>query len=115
MSKKKGHSELGGIMYSTNPDFEFNHEEELPAKIPNGQQILKVMLDKKNRSGKAVTLVTGFRGSGADLELLSKMLKVKCGVGGGVKYGEIFIQGDFREKVLSLLIKEGYNAKKAGG
>ena len=85
-----------GIMYSTNPDF------------PKEKQLLRIALDKRNRGGKAVTLVTGFRGTTGDLEALGKFLKVKCGVGGSAKDGEIIVQGDLRPKVLEILQKEGY-------
>jgi translation initiation factor 1 (eIF-1/SUI1) len=69
---------------------------------------LRIQLDKRNRNGKAVTLITGFAGSDDDLQALAKLLKVKCGVGGSAKYGEIIIQGDHRQKVLDILQKEGY-------
>lgn len=113
--KKNSLSDLGGIMYSTNPEFEYEQETDDTVTAPNQQQDLRVMLDKKNRGGKAVTLITGFKGKTDDLEILGKMLKNKCGVGGSVKDGEILIQGDVREKVMLILQKEGYKAKKAGG
>lgn len=96
-------------MYSTNPDFQYDkEEEEVENTLPKEKQQLRISLDKRNRGGKAVTLVTGFRGTTADLESLGKFLKVKCGVGGSAKEGEIIVQGDVRPKVLELLQKEGY-------
>ena len=113
---KKSLSDLGGIMYSTDPSFNYETENEAPQDvIANNQQDLRVMLDRKNRGGKAVTLVTGFQGSAEELEKLSKMLKTKCGVGGSAKDGEVMVQGDFRDKVVLMLQKEGYKVKKSGG
>ncbi|MHA7111869.1 translation initiation factor [Sunxiuqinia elliptica] len=105
-----------GVVFSTNPDFEYeNEQEETQETLPPQQQKLRVSLDKRNRKGKAVTLITGFVGSEDDLKSLGKMLKTKCGVGGSAKEGEILIQGDFREQVMKLLQQEGYKPKRSGG
>jgi translation initiation factor 1 len=108
---------LGQMVYSTNPEFKLpNPEKEtVQETVPSRQQDLRVSLDKKQRGGKKVTLVTGFIGSKEDLEALGKMLKSKCGVGGTAKDGEIVIQGDFVEKVIAILISSGYKAKRKGG
>jgi len=104
------------IVYSTNPDYQFEYDEDSSeATLPPRQQKLKVMLDKKQRKGKAVTLVDGFIGNTDDLKELGKMLKSKCGVGGSVKDGEILIQGDHRDKVMELLKSDGYQVKRVGG
>ena len=105
-----------GVVYSTNSGFKYEKEDQgEPDTLPANQQKLIIQLDKKNRKGKVVTLITGFTGSTEDLEALGKLLKTKCGVGGTARDGEILIQGDFREKIVQLLINEGYKVKRAGG
>lgn len=113
--KKKIINDFGGIMYSTDPSFAYEEFVVEDAPINNAQQDLRVTLDRKNRGGKAVTLITGYRGSDENLQILAKFLKSKCGVGGAAKDGEILIQGDFRDKVILMLQKEGYKVKKSGG
>lgn len=97
------------VVFSTNPDFEYSHEDEIEDEtLEPAKQMLRIELDKRNRKGKSVTLITGFVGTNEDLQILEKLLKVKCGVGGSSRDGEILLQGDFRKKVLELLQKEGY-------
>ena len=102
-----------GVMYSTDPNFQYDtREEEEEETLPKEKQQLRISLDKRNRGGKKVTLVTGFVGKTVDLEALGKFLKVKCGVGGSAKEGEIIVQGDFRSKILEILQKEGYTKSR---
>lgn len=101
-----------GVVYSTSDEFTYDYDAEGEAETltPTDQKLV-VSLDKKQRGGKQVTLVTGFVGTESDLKALGKMLKTKCGVGGSAKQGEIIIQGDFRERVKELLLQEGYRVR----
>ena len=102
-----------GVVYSTSPDFQYETEPEEEAEtLPPAKQRLIVSIDRRNRGGKQVTLVTGFVGKADDLKELGKALKTRCGVGGTAKDGEITIQGDLRDKVVALLKEMGYNAKR---
>ena len=102
-----------GVVYSTNPDFQYTEAEEEQVKTltPSSQRLI-VSLDRRARAGKQVTLVKGFVGSEEDLAALGKSLKVKCGVGGTAKDGEITLQGDLRDKVVALLQSMSYKAKR---
>ncbi len=112
MSKRKLQVS-GGLVYSTNPDLNLtvNHIPETDT-LSAGEQRLKVRLDTRHRAGKAVTLITGFRGKQADLQELGRQLKSFCGTGGTVKDGEIIVQGENRQKILSWLVKNGYTASQ---
>lgn len=102
-----------GMVYSTNPDFAYETEEEQEEEtLPKERQRLRVAIEKKNRGGKTVTVVKGFVGTETDLKDLGKLLKTKCGVGGAVKEGEILIQGEWRDRLVSLLRQEGYSDTK---
>jgi translation initiation factor 1 len=106
-----------GVIFSTNPDFNYGSEEEDGSQedIPNNQQQLRVWLEVNNRGGKKVTVIKGFKGNDTDLTGIAKELKASLGTGGSAKNGEIIIQGDFRDRVIALLTKKGFKAKKAGG
>lgn len=112
MSKKKNENRRG-LVYSTNPDAAiFNEEEQQVETLPKGKQKLHVLLETKHRAGKIVTIIIGFEGSDEDLEALGKQLKTKCGAGGTVKDGEIIIQGNYKDKVVTWLKDWGYGAVK---
>ena len=110
---KKGKNRKG-VMYSTNQDFEYEYENDEMETLPNNEQNLKVCIDK-HRAGKIAVIIKEFIGTTEDLKSLGKLLKSQCGVGGSVKNGEILIQGNIRDKVMSILEKEGYNYKRVGG
>ena len=110
---KKGKNRKG-VMYSTNPDFKYEYENDELETLSNNKQNLEVCIDK-HRSGKVAIIIKEFVGTIEDLKSLGKLLKSKCGVGGSVKNGEIIIQGNIRDKVMEILGKEGYNYKRVGG
>jgi translation initiation factor 1 len=113
MAKKNDWKKRDGVVYSTDSSFEFSYDQESESEtLAPSQQNLRVVLDKSGRAGKQVTIVNGFVGASSDLESLGKLLKSKCGVGGSVKDREIIIQGDQRDKIVSILSKEGYRAKR---
>jgi len=115
MTKKIGSlSDLGGFVFSTNDDFNPN-EESTPQSLGNDKQYLEAHFSNKGRGGKTVTIIKGFQGTEQDLKKLGKQLKSNCGVGGSVKGNEIIIQGNFRDKIITILTKDGYNVKRVGG
>jgi translation initiation factor 1 len=109
---KKSSSGKGGLVFSTNPDFNIEKEEQEFITLPPEEQMLKVSLQTKHRAGKTVTLILGFQGKYEDAEILGKLLRNACGTGGSVKEDEIIVQGDHREKVLQFLLKKGYKKTK---
>lgn len=102
-----------GVVFSTNPDFQYETStEEVVQTLPPEKQRLVVRIDRRARAGKQVTAIEGFVGGSEDLSVLARAIKVKIGVGGSAKDGVIFIQGDFRDRVVEYLIKAGYNARR---
>jgi len=113
---KKNKKEWVNIVYSTNEDYNFANENDFEEETlaPN-EQMLRVLIDKKQRKGKVATIIQGFVGTNDDLKELAKSLKSSCGVGGSAKDGEIIIQGEFRDKIMALLQDKGYKTKRVGG
>jgi len=118
MAKKKklGLDDLGGFVFSTNNNFDpDDYQDEETTNLELQNQYLEAHFSNKGRGGKTVTIVKGFEGPEENLKELAKLLKKKCGVGGAVKDYEIIIQGNYRDKVMEILKKEGYNVKRVGG
>ena len=118
MSKKKFNdlSDLGGFVFSTNEEEDFSQYSQEQRETPEPKdQLLEAHFSNKGRGGKTVTIVKGFLGKEEDLKALAKMLKTRCSVGGSIKDGEIIIQGNYRDKIMDLLRKEGYQVKRIGG
>lgn len=112
--KKKKKIATNGMVYSTDPDFDYDNDEDSQESLAAEDQYLVVKKDKKQRRGKIVTLVLDYEGPEDDLKNLAKELKSLCGTGGSAKDGEIIIQGDFLEKIYQHLTRSGYNVKKIG-
>ena len=113
MNKKEKNRK--GVLYSTDPDFEYEYENDESETLDNHKQNLEVWIDKKHRAGKTCVLIKGFIGKEDDLKSLAKILKSKCGVGGSVKNREILIQGNVRDKIIEILNSMKYNTKRIGG
>ena len=116
MAKNNQWKNLNGLVFSTDSDFKMEENQEETEAVDQSEQRLRVCLDRKQRRGKSVTLITGFDGTDDEIKALGKALKSYCGVGGTAKNGEILIQGDQRDKVVKYLLNKGYSqTKKSGG
>lgn len=116
VKKKLGLEDLGGFVFSTDDNFEYNRSsEDERTNLDPSEQLLEAHYSAKGRAGKKVTVITGFVGSDEELSSLGKELKKKCGVGGSVKDGEIIIQGNHRDMIMAYLKEKGYNVKRVGG
>lgn len=112
MKKNNDWKDRLNVVYSTNPDFVYETDEEQVDTLPKQQQKLRVQMEKKGRGGKTATVISGFVGSDDDLNALARLLKTKCGVGGSAKDGDIIIQGDLKQKIIDLLKADGYSQTK---
>lgn len=115
-SKEKKRKGRTGIVYSTDPEFQYSYNDS-PEEVtlPPGQQTLYIAVDRKGRKGKTATIISGFTGTSEDRKSLARLLKSTCNTGGSVKEDQILIQGDFRDRIIQLLDDAGYNTKRKGG
>ena len=112
--KKINLEDLGGFVFSTNPDFDFDSQNEVES-IDAHEQLLELHFEKKGRGGKQVVIIRGFQGPDEELADLGKKLKQTCGVGGSAKHGEIILQGNVRDKAKAFLEQQGFRTKRVGG
>ena len=112
--KKINLKDLGGFVFSTNPEFNYDSNQEEEEQVLPGEQLLELHFEKKGRGGKQVVIIRGFEGPDKELLELGKRLKQACGVGGSAKHGEIILQGNVRDKARDLLEKEGFKTKRIG-
>ena len=112
--KKINLEDLGGFVFSTNPDFDFDSQNEVES-IDANEQLLELHFEKKGRGGKQVVIIRGFQGPDEELAALGKKLKQTCGVGGSAKHGEIILQGNVRDKAIAFLEQQGFRTKRVGG
>ena len=101
------------IVYSTNVDFNQSPIVTSKAKYIEKQDFRIHLIRLKG--GRVITVIRGYKGNLKNLKDIGSFLKKKCSVGGTTKNGEIIIQGNFREKILKLLVDKGYQAKLSGG
>lgn len=69
----------------------------------------------EKRKGKPITILEGYTGATEDFKLLAKELKTTLSVGGSFKEDKIIIQGDYRDKIMTILKDKGFNVKRVGG
>lgn len=69
----------------------------------------------EKRKGKPITILEGYNGAAGDFKKLAKELKTKLSVGGSFKDDKIIIQGDYRDKIMTMLKEKGFNVKRVGG
>lgn len=94
------------------------HEEQefqMPEEQFKQKEPLVCKFEKKGRNGKPVTIVEGWEGNEEDLKKISKKIKTTLGIGGSEKDGTIIIQGDNRDKIMSILKDMGFKTKRVGG
>ena len=91
-------------------------EVQTPRKTKISDEILEpskhfLIFKKEKRRGKTVTLVGEFQMPKEDSTALLKTLKKKLGCGGSIKDGWMEFQGELKDKLRELLIKDGFRFK----
>lgn len=112
MKKLNSLSDLQSLVDPT--ELSSNNSNSL-SNSPIVRQSLEAHYSKKGRAGKPVTVIKSFKGSKNEMKDLAKILKNKCGVGGSVKDEQIIIQGEYRDKITSILESMGHSVKRIGG
>lgn len=97
------------------PDHEPSKEEAEPQVHKLSVQSEPLICKYEKRKGKPITIIEGYNGLDKDFKLLGKTLKTSLSVGGSFKNGSLIIQGDFRDKIMQLLVNMGFKVKRVGG
>jgi len=98
------------------PDHKPSEEESSLSKTPDiWLQDDPIICKYEKRKGKPITILEGYTGADKDFKKLARDLKTTLSVGGTVKEDKIIIQGDYRDRIMEILIKKGFRVKRVGG
>ncbi|WP_347175340.1 translation initiation factor [Polaribacter uvawellassae] len=97
----------------------FPEHEEVKEKVKEKSTIWlqddPIICKYEKRKGKPITILEGYTGATSDFKILAKEIKTKLSVGGSFKDEKIIIQGDYRDRIMTMLKDKGFKVKRVGG